>query len=86
MTASTSLRERLDYLVRTTGREEAEIVADAITRGIEDLYRVGLGDAYLAGDVAREDAVAELGEEAVADLDYAREAVLADIAWGLRRE
>ncbi len=41
-------------------------------------------DAYLAGDLSREEAVALLGEAKVAELDDAIAAVERDIAWGLK--
>lgn len=78
------MREKLDYLVRKTGRKEAEIVAQAVDEGVSELYRKQLSDAYLAGELDRKKAVSELGEQCVGDLDYARQAVDADIQWGLK--
>lgn len=79
-----TMREKLDYLVRKTGRKEAEIVAQAVDEGVSELYRKQISDAYLAGELDRRKAVHELGENCVADLDYARQAVDADIKWGLK--
>ena len=41
-------------------------------------------NAYLAGGVSREKAVLELGQEAVEELDNARQAVERDVRWGLQ--
>jgi predicted DNA-binding protein len=80
------MREKLDYLAQTMGRPEAEIVAEAVVEGLTELYRKQIADAYLAGEMGREQAVAELGEEAVEELDYARRAVEKDVRWGLKGE
>jgi len=80
------MRDKLDYLARATGRAEVEIVAQAIEEGLTKLYRRQIADAYLAGELTREQAIAELGEETVEDLDYARRAVERDVQWGLKDE
>ena len=81
-----TMRDKLEYLTRVTGRGEAEIVAEAIEEGLTELYRKQIADAYLAGELDREQALAELGEETVEDLDYARRAVEQDVQWGLKSE
>lgn len=86
MSTAQTVREKLDYLVQTTGRTEAEIVAEAVVEGLTELYRKQIADAYLAGELGRTQAVAELGEDAVEDLDYARRAVEQDVKWGLKGE
>lgn len=79
-----TIHDKLDYLARTTGRTESEIVAKAVEEGITELYRKQIADAYLAGELDREQVMAELGEEAVENLDYARHAVEQDAQWGLK--
>ena len=86
MPTTQTLRGELEYLVQATGRPESLILADALETGLAQLYRRQVTDAYVAGELRREDAVAELGLEAVEDLDYARRAVEQDVAWGLRGE
>jgi len=78
------MRDKLDYLTRATGRTEAEIVVEAIEEGITKLYRKQIADAYLAGEIDREQALTELGEEAVEDLDYVRQSIKQDVLWGLK--
>lgn len=79
-----SMRNKLEYLVRHTGRAEADIVALAVEKGLDGLYRQELADAYLRGTVDRHRAVAELGKDAVDELDYAQSAAEADVRWGLQ--
>ncbi|MEM1562903.1 hypothetical protein GG496_002289 [Candidatus Fervidibacteria bacterium JGI MDM2 JNZ-1-D12] len=86
MPTAQTLREKLEYLVRATGRKEAEIVAEAVEEGITELYRKQIANAYLAGEIDREQAIAELGEDVVEDLDYARMSVERDVKWGLKGE
>jgi len=86
MPTTQTLRDQLAYLVRTTERPEALIVADAVETGLMQLYRKQMADSYLSGALQRETVVAELGPEAVEDLDYARRAVEQDVEWGLRGE
>ena len=81
-----TIRDKLGYLAQTTGHTEAEIVAQALEEGITELYRKQIANSYLAGELYRVQAIAELGEETVEDLDYARCAVEQDIRWGLKVE
>ena len=85
MPTTRTIREKLDYLVQATGRSESQIVAEAVEEGLDELYRKQVADAYLAGKLDRKRAIAQLGEEAVEDLDYARRAVEKDVAWGIKR-
>ena len=75
--------EKMGYLVRTTGHAEVEIVAEALEKGLSELYREQVADSYLAGVLNRGQAILELGEDAVEEMDYARHAVEKDVRWGL---
>lgn len=86
MLKTQTMREKLDYLVQTTGRAEAEIVAEAVLEGLTELYRRQIADAYIAGKLDRSQAIIELGEDTLEDLDYARRAVEQDVKWGLKSE
>jgi len=79
-----TLRDRVGLLVRLTKRGEAEILAEAVDAGLAVLCREQISKAYLAGELDRAQAVAELGPEALADLEYARGAIHHDVAWGLK--
>ena len=84
MPTTQTIRKKLEYLVRATGRPEADIMTAAVEEGLDDLYRKQIAEAYLAGQLDRKKAVTELGAEAVEDLDYARKAVQSDVEWGLK--
>jgi len=71
-------------LVRRQGHGKAALLQRAAELGVEQLYRQEMRDAYLRAEITREQAIEELGIEEVDDLDYARQAVLADVEWGLR--
>ena len=81
-----TLRDKLNYLVRSTGRTETEIFAEAIEEELTNIYRKQIIDAYLSGDMDRQQAIMELGDEVIDELDYALQSVEKDIKWGLRDE
>ncbi|MBM3211547.1 hypothetical protein FJZ33_04950 [Candidatus Poribacteria bacterium] len=81
-----TIRDKLDYLSRMTGRSESEIVAEAIDEGLTELYRKYIIELYLSGELERKLAIAELGEEIVDEFDYAKSSVEQDIKWGLKDE
>lgn len=78
-----TFQEKIEYLVRTTGHAEVAIVAEAVEKGLSELYREQVADTYLARKLDRDQAVIELGEATVEDLDYARNAIEKDVKWGL---
>lgn len=84
MPTTQTIRKKLDYLVRATGRAEADIMGDAVEQGLDELYRKQIADAYLSGQLDRKKAVGELGVDAVEALDYARKSIESDIEWGLK--
>ncbi|MEK7398188.1 MAG: hypothetical protein AAB116_14755 [Candidatus Poribacteria bacterium] len=86
MATTHSLRDKLDYLVRATGRTETEIFAEAIEEGLTSIYRKRIVDAYLSGEMDRSQAVMELGDEIIEELDYVLQSVEKDIKWGLKDE
>ena len=81
-----TLREKLDFLVRMQGEVESIIFAKAIEVGITQLYADAVAEEYLSGTIKRDEALAELGSEKVKELDYALESIESDVAWGLRNE
>jgi hypothetical protein len=81
--ATPTFQEKLQYLVESTGRPEAEIVALAVDEGLLELCRRRLTDAYQAGDTTREEAAVFLSAETLDQLDVARRAVEDDVRWAL---
>lgn len=81
-----TLREKLDFLVRMQGEVESIIFAKAVEVGITELYTDAVTEAYLSGKIKRDEALTELGAEKVEELDYALTSIERDVAWGLRNE
>jgi hypothetical protein len=79
-----TLAEHLDFLITQKGEDEATVLAQAIRAGVEVLYREALIEAYLLGKVPRERALRELGSEHLAEVEYQRDALRRDVAWGLK--
>lgn len=78
------LTEHLDFLVTQKGQDEATVLAQALRAGIEALYQETLTEAYLLDKVPHEMVLRELGSERLAEIDYQRDALRRDVAWGLR--
>lgn len=76
---SDCVREIARY--RDTG--ESDVIQEAVERGVDTLWRDVVISKYLDGAISREEAVAELGEDLVREVETARQAVEDDVAWGL---
>ncbi|MBI2877927.1 MAG: hypothetical protein HYY20_13710 [Candidatus Tectomicrobia bacterium] len=79
-----TLAHKLAFVAAQHQQDEATILAQALREGIHVLYRDALIEAYLAGSITREDALKELGPEMLEEIEYQRDALQRDIAWGLR--
>ena len=79
-----TLAEHLDFLIAQKGQDEATVLAQAIRAGVEVLYREAQTEAYLLGNVPRETALRELGSEHLTEVDYQRDTLRRDVAWGLK--
>lgn len=77
--ATERVSDRVWELTRHLGIEESVV----IQRAVETLYRDMIISQYLGGDLAREEAVDELGADVVDAVDAARDAIEEDVAWGL---
>jgi len=76
---------QLDFLVDQVGEKESSILSRALQAGIGVLYQEALIEAYLLGKIDREKILSELGPDKLEDVDYERDAVTRDVAWGLER-
>ena len=77
---------QLDFVVGQAGEDESVVLSKALQTGIGVLYQEALIEAYLLGKVERETALAELGPDKLEEVDYERDSVARDVAWGLRRD
>ena len=73
----------ISFLVEHTNQDEATILARALRSGLALLYRQAVEQAYVNNDLSRSEALTILGSGSVAELDYAKQALLADIRRGL---
>jgi hypothetical protein len=80
----TLLAEELSFLQRHREEDEAVILARAVREGVDALYREALVEAYLLGRVPRMRLLQEIGQEALEDVEYQRDVLRRDVAWGLR--
>jgi hypothetical protein len=76
--------EQLAFVQRYRRQDEVTVLAQAVRKGIRILYRETLLEAYLLGKAPREQVLAELGPEALADVEAQRDALKSDVAWGFR--
>lgn len=81
----TALAKQLTFVVTQRQQDEATILAEAIREGIQVLYRETLVEAYLLGQLARETVLKELGREQLEEIEYQRDVLQRDVAWGLKR-
>lgn len=82
--AETLVAEQLAFVQRQRQLDEVTVLAHAVREGIRVLYREALVEAYLLGQASRQQVLAEIGTEALAEVDYQRDALARDVAWGAR--
>ena len=82
--SETGLTQQLAFVMAQRHEDEATVLAQAVREGIHTLYREVLIEAYLLGRVSRETVLKELGAEQLEEIEYQRDALQRDVAWGLR--
>jgi len=80
----TTLTQELAFVVAHHQQDEATVLAQAMRTGIRMLYRQALIEAYLLGRISRQDMVKQLGPETLEEIEYQRDALERDVAWGMR--
>jgi hypothetical protein len=83
--SKTALTQQLSYVVAHRKEDEATVLAQAVREGVHTLYLETLIQAYLIGQVSREEVLKELGPDQLEQVEYQRNALERDIAWGLKR-
>jgi hypothetical protein len=81
-----TLTQELAFVVGQRQQDETTILAQAVREGVRVLYREALIEAYLAGRISRQEALKQLGPELLEEVDYQRDALRRDVAWGLRND
>lgn len=77
------LTRQLTFVMAHRREDEATVLAQAVREGIQSLYRETLIEAYLLGKVSRETVLQELGAEHLEEIEYQRDALRRDVAWGV---
>jgi hypothetical protein len=78
------LAEHLKFLVARHDQDEAAVLAEALRRGIDALYEEALVEEFLTGRVTREAALRELGADRLDEIEYQRDTLRREVAWGLK--
>jgi hypothetical protein len=77
------LTQQLTFVMAHRHEDEATVLALAVREGIQSLHRETLIEAYLLGQVPRETVLKELGAEHLEEIEYQRDALRRDVAWGM---
>ncbi len=80
------LAPKLAFVMTQRGLDETTILALAISKGMQLLYQEAITEAYLLGQLPREQALTELGADTLAQVDYQRDALTRDVEWGLAND
>ena len=80
-----STLSQLETLSRETHRSETEMMALALQKGVEQLWRERLLGRYLRNDITRDEAVEAVGLDWVETAERQRVAMLEDVSWALER-
>ena len=79
-----TITEKLAFIAAERQQEETVLLAQAVHAGIQALYHEAVTEAFLAGRISREDALADLGPERLAEIEYQRDAIQRDFDWALQ--
>lgn len=75
--------QSLEALSRETGQSETEVVALALQKGAEQLWRERILGRYLRQEISRDEAVESVGVDWVEMAERQHQAALEDLAWAL---
>jgi hypothetical protein len=81
-----TLAQELAFVIAQRQQDEATILAQAVREGIRTLYREALIEACLADRISRQDALKQLRPEVLEEIEYQRDALQCDVAWGMGNE
>ncbi len=79
-----SLTKQLSFVISQRRQDEATVLAQAVREGIKSLYRESIIEAYLLGQITRENVLKELGAEVLEAIEYQRDVLRRDVEWGLK--
>lgn len=76
--------DRVRELAEHHEMDESAVIQQAVETGVDTLYRDMTVSRYLDDEITRAEAIEHLGVELVEEVEAAREAVEADVEWGLQ--
>jgi hypothetical protein len=76
------LAQELAFLTERTGQDELVLLSQALRLGLSLLYQQTVEQAFIDETLTRAEAVAALGPERVAQIEYAKQALAQDVARG----
>ena len=82
--ASNLIADELTFLAQHMGQNEAAILAQALQVGLDLLYRQTVEQLFIDGAMRRQEAADLIGEERIAEIEYAQQALAQDVAQGLK--
>ena len=77
------ITRELDFLIQRTGQDELTLLSQAMRLGLGMLYRETAEQAFIDEALTRSEALAALGPQRVAEIEYAKQALAQDVARGL---
>jgi len=77
------IARELDFLMQRTGQDELTLLSQAMRLGLGMLYRQSAEQAFIDEVLTRSEAIAALGTQRVAEIEYAKQALTQDVARGL---
>jgi hypothetical protein len=77
------ITQELDFLMRRTGQDELTLLSQAMRLGLGLLYSQTAEQAFIDDVLTRAEAVAALGPQRVAEIEYAKQALAQDVRSGL---
>ncbi len=86
MATSAPFTQQLAFVAAQRQQNEESILAQALREGVQTLYRETLIEAYLLNSIPREQVLKELGPEEMEEIEYQRDTLARDVAWGLKHE
>lgn len=68
-----TVTEKLNFVAHRRRQSEEALLAQAVRAGIDVLYRESLTEAYLVGEISREEALRALGPGELGEVDDQRD-------------
>lgn len=81
---SIKFADELIFLRQHTGQDEAALLIEALHAGLNVIYQRTVEQLFIDEQLSRQEAASILGEERVAHLEYARQALSQDILHGFQ--